>query len=452
MDKQNIHGQTLEAWIERHPALERIIRAEEVVWLNPKYRSFNDYKASLSLSLEDIKEAAARFRRFQPLIATLFPETADDDGLIESSIIQIPKMQSDLSKHYGVDLPGKLWVKADHELPIAGSIKARGGIYEVLKFAEHLALEHGLLQTSDDYSLLAGAGPCALFQQYGIMVGSTGNLGLSIGIMSAKLGFNVDVHMSADAKEWKKETLRSVGATVVQHTDDFSGAVAEGRKAAEADSHVYFVDDEWSRDLFMGYAVAALRIKKQLETARIQVDEAHPLFVYLPCGVGGGPGGVTFGLKQVFEDAVHCFFAEPTESPAMFLGLLTGMHEKVSVGDFGLSNHTVADGLAVGRPSGAVGKIIEKMVSGMYTVRDEHLYQLLRQLMDAEEMYLEPSALAGFPGPYNLIGTAAGKEYLKQQGLDEEKFANATHLLWGTGGSMVPDDVRQADDQIARKK
>ncbi|QQK80113.1 D-serine ammonia-lyase [Salicibibacter cibi] len=451
MEEQYILGHTLKTWTERHPALERIIRAEEVVWLNPNDQSFNDYRSSLSLSLVDIKEAAARFRRFQPLIATLFPETAEEEGLIESSIVQIPKMQSDLSSHYRVDLPGKLWVKADHELPISGSIKARGGIYEILKFAEHLALEHGLLQTSDDYSLLAGAEARALFQQYGIMVGSTGNLGLSIGIMGAKLGFNVEVHMSVDAKEWKKEKLRSAGVTVVEHAEDFSRAVTEGRKAAEAAPHVYFVDDEWSRDLFMGYAVAALRIKKQLETAHIQVDEAHPLLVYLPCGVGGGPGGVTFGLKQVFGDAVHCFFAEPTESPAMFLGLLTGMHEKVSVEDFGLSNRTVADGLAVGRPSGFAGKMVEKMVSGMYTVRDEHLYQLLRQLIDAEGMYLEPSALAGFPGPYNLIGTAAGKEYLKQQGLDEEKLTNATHLLWGTGGNMVPDDVRQADYQSGMK-
>jgi D-serine dehydratase len=73
--------------------------------------------------------------------------------------------------------------------------------------------------------------------------------------------------------------------------------------------------------------------------------------------MSGTPGGICFGLKTLFGQAVHCFFAEPVESPCMTLGLLTGKHDGISVYDIGLTNRTSADGLAVGRPSAFVGRI-----------------------------------------------------------------------------------------------
>ena len=63
-------------------------------------------------------------------------------------------MKQSLEKSYGQPILGGLLLKCDSGLPISGSIKARGGIYEVLKHAEQLALQHGMLTGKDDYSIL----------------------------------------------------------------------------------------------------------------------------------------------------------------------------------------------------------------------------------------------------------------------------------------------------------
>ncbi|MBR7149835.1 MAG: D-serine ammonia-lyase, partial [Oscillospiraceae bacterium] len=322
----------LEQLIALAPVVTDVAAAKETVWLNEKKTASKAALGKLSLSRADVDDAEARLVRFASFLRAAFPDTRADNGLIESPLTEISAMCDRLNAQ-GADITGRLFLKRDSDLPIAGSVKARGGIYEVLKHSEDLALAAGLLQENDDYAVFASEAFHDFFSGYSIHVGSTGNLGLSIGIMSAVLGYQVNVHMSADAKAWKKALLRSYGVNVVEYAADYSKAVEEGRKLAQNDPKSYFVDDENSVTLFLGYAVAARRLKAQLAEQNVPVDAEHPLFVYIPCGVGGAPGGVCFGLHQEFGDNVHVFFVEPTQAPCMLLGMATDLQEKISVQD-----------------------------------------------------------------------------------------------------------------------
>ncbi len=431
----------IEDMMLKNNCLKNVADIKETLWINNELKIFDTIKDSYNVNVDHIYDAQKRLERYAPLIKLLFNETEKSSGIIESEIVEIDKMKKSLEDNYTTQIPGKLLLKLDSHLPIAGSIKARGGIYEVLRYAEKLALENNLIKETDDYSVLASDDSKKFFSKYTIQVGSTGNLGLSIGIMSSRLGFRTIVHMSVDAKAWKKEMLRSYGVEVIEYETDYSVAVEKGRLESSKDPMSYFVDDENSMNLFLGYSVAALRLKKQLDEMNIKVDKDHPLFVYLPCGIGGAPGGVAFGLKHVFGDSVHCFFVEPTHAPCMLVGMATKLHDKISVKDFNIDGKTEADGLAVGRASKLVGKYMGNILSGIFTIDDYKLYDILRMLHVSENLDIEPSACAAFEGVISL-GNEEMSKYIKNNNLSEY-MDNSTHIAWATGGSLVPKEVME---------
>jgi D-serine dehydratase len=418
-------------------AIEQLKAAQPIFWANTGWKPAAECLESLPLKLEDMLDAEKRLQRFAPLLAECFPELKESKGIIESKLIPCPKLTSWLTSEDGIDGLSNVYVKADHALPVAGSIKARGGIYAVLHFAEKVAMESGFMDESLDYRQLLEPKFHKLFSEYELSVGSTGNLGLSIGIMGSALGFRVTVHMSREAKQWKKERLRKRGVNVVEHASDYTAACVKARKIADENPRIHFIDDENSVELFLGYSVALLRLKKQFADAGIKVDAGHPVFFYLPCGVGGAPGGITFAARQVFGDSAHCCFIEPVQAPCMTVGLITGKHSDTTIYDFGLTLKTDADGLAVSCPSRFVGKLMEPLLSACITLTDKEMYRYLLAMHETEGMDVEPSSSSACGGPKMLYRTEAGREFLKNRGIPVST-ESATHVFWTTGGIFVP--------------
>ncbi|WP_069825529.1 D-serine ammonia-lyase [Pediococcus pentosaceus] len=414
----------VDALSKKYPAIKQMQAYEPIFWKNLNYKK----EAELPVGVEHIFDAEARFQRFAPYFEVAFPETLPTHGILESPLLKMYKMKAVLNAEAQNQVKGDLYLKADNYLPISGSIKSRGGIYEVLKFAEKVAMKHGEIVYGDNYAKLNEPRFKDLFGQYGIVVGSTGNLGLSIGIVACKLGFRTSVHMSSDAAQWKKDMLREKGVNVVEYNDNFTHAITEARKSAEADPMAYFIDDEGSYDLFLGYSVAAVRLQAQLKAQNIKVDAEHPLFVYLPAGVGGSPSGVAFGLKKIIGENVHPIFAEPTHIPSVSLGMMTGLNDQISVYDAGIDGVTKADGLAVGRPSRIAGKMMDTLLYGIQTFDDQKMMKNVAELHDSENVDVEPSAASGF----TILDDVQAQ--LEQ----DYPMENASHIVWATGGSMVP--------------
>lgn len=419
------------------PAREDVLAGRPALWLNPNLKPDGISDPSLPIRSAQVSEAEANWRILAPVLKACFPELEASNGKILSQLIEAKDLRIALG--YAGPEYGRVFVKADNDLPVAGSIKARGGVYEVFMYAKQMAEKRGILTPGGDITVLASTQARALFAQHTIAVGSTGNLGLSVGIAARALGFRAVVHMSSDAKQWKVERLTRLGVEVVQHKADYTTAVECARIDAEGDPTIYFVDDERSEMLFFGYSAAASELAAQLEAAGVTVDEDHPLFIYLPCGIGGAPGGAAYGLKAIFGDAAHAFFVEPVQSPCALVHMMSGSKELVSVYDVGLTNRTEADGMAVARMSAFVADVMKPMLSGVFTVADDDLFRWLWMAETTQSIRLEPSATAGFAGPEFIVKGKQGLAYQEARGLTG-KLAQATHVIWTTGGAFVPED------------
>ena len=153
--------------IEQDATLKEIAEQKETLWVNPKFLPFEmtDAVCQLVVSDADIADAEARLERFAPFIRKCFPETECTNGIIESPLKPIPEMQKGLIEATGSPISGNLFLKMDSHLAVAGSVKARGGIYEVLKHAEDLAIAAGKLNVTDNYEKLCSDEMRAFFNQ-----------------------------------------------------------------------------------------------------------------------------------------------------------------------------------------------------------------------------------------------------------------------------------------------
>src|SRR5690606_38545501 len=118
---------TIDRWLQGHPLIQDLVALKETAWFNPAVQEARVGLGDVGLTLEDVQDASARLDRFASYIRRVFPQTEEAGGIIESPVQAVPSMQQALSTRYGLPLPEQLWLKLDSQLPISGSIKARGG-------------------------------------------------------------------------------------------------------------------------------------------------------------------------------------------------------------------------------------------------------------------------------------------------------------------------------------
>ncbi|MEN8041103.1 MAG: threonine ammonia-lyase [Actinomycetota bacterium] len=270
-------------------------------------------------------------------------QSARDRGA--SVVLETPTLPSaSFSRMVG----GDIWLKAEN-LQRTGSFKIRGA-YNAL-------------------SLLSDQQKTA-----GVVAASAGNHAQGVALAASELGINATVYMPESAAIPKFEATRAYGADVVLAGANLAEAT-DHATAFSADSGASLIHPYDDPNIIAGQGTLGLELHEQLPS----IDT-----VLVPIGGGGLISGTAMALKTL-KPSVRVIGIQSEGVPTYLRARETGVATEIT------PKPTVADGIAVSRPSQMCFVMIEEFVDDIVTVSDSQATEAVALLLERSKSLVEPS-------------------------------------------------------------
>jgi threonine dehydratase len=253
----------------------------------------------------------------------------------------------------------QLWVKHENHTP-AGAFKLRGGIVYFDR-------------------LLAGAA-----RPGGVVSATRGNHGQSIAMAARQHGMPATIVVPHGNSREKNAAMRALGATLIEHGDDFQAAREHAQALAE--QHGWHMVPSFHRDLVAGVASYAL----ELFDAVPRLDA-----VLVPIGMGSGACGVIAARDALGLDT-EVIGVVSAGAPAYALSLEAGRaiaHEVTT---------ELADGMACRIPDQTALDILKRGLSQVVLASDRDIAAAMRTLFECTHQVAEGAGAAALAAAMTL--------------------------------------------------
>jgi threonine dehydratase len=253
----------------------------------------------------------------------------------------------------------QLWVKHENHTP-AGAFKVRGGIVYF------------------DRLLASGA------RLGGVVSATRGNHGQSIALAARQHNLPVTIVVPHGNSREKNAAMRALGATLIEHGDDFQSAREHAQ--ALAAQHGWHMVPSFHRDLVAGVASYAL----ELFDAVPKLDA-----VVVPIGMGSGACGVIAARDALGLDT-EVIGVVSDGAPAYALSLAAGRvvaHEVTT---------ELADGMACRVPDETALDILKRGLSQVVSVSDADIAAAMRTLFECTHQVAEGAGAAALAAATTL--------------------------------------------------
>ncbi len=266
-----------------------------------------------------------------------------------SVVLETPTLpSSSFSRLTGSDV----WLKAEN-LQRTGSFKIRGGMNAL-----------SLLSPAD--------------KERGVVAASAGNHAQGVALAAAELGIPATVFMPLSAAIPKVVATKAYGAEVILAGANLAEATDHAQAFVEQ-AGAAFIHPYDDPHIIAGQGTLGLEVYEQVPDVST---------VVIPVGGGGLISGSAIALKHL-DPSIRIVGVQSSAVPTYVRARATGTPTEI----IGLP--TVADGIAVSRPSMMCFSIIEELVDDLITVDDHQATEAVALLLERAKYLVEPSGAVG---------------------------------------------------------
>ncbi|HET6502000.1 MAG TPA: threonine ammonia-lyase [Amycolatopsis sp.] len=233
----------------------------------------------------------------------------------------------------------------------------------------------------------------------GVVAASAGNHAQGVALAASLLGAKATVFMPTRVPLPKLAATQGYGADVTLHGDVFDETLAEAVAFAERTGAV-FIHPFDHEDVIAGQGTVGLELLEQ-------VPEVATVLV--PTGGGGLVSGIAAAVRALRPD-VRIVAVQAEGASAFPASLAAG-------GPVPLADpHTMADGIAVGKPGAITFAHVSALVDDVVTVSEESLSRAVLLCLERRKLVVEPAgaaavaALLQHPGAFRppIVGVLSG--------------------------------------------
>jgi len=258
-----------------------------------------------------------------------------------------------------------VFVKHENHQP-TGAFKVRGGINLVARL---------------ESERLAG----------GVYAASTGNHGQSVAYAASLFGVAATIFVPRGANPVKVSSMRSLGATVIEHGVDFDEARVCCEKAA-AECGARYIHSGNEPLLIAGVATATLELLEREPSIDV---------VVVPVGGGSGAAGACIVAKSI-DPRIQVIGVQSDAAPAAY----RAWRERGPVAD---EMHTFAEGLQTRVSFDLPQRVLVEHLDDFVLVTDDQLRAATLQLIEQTRNLVEPAGAAPLAAALKLGERLVGR-------------------------------------------